>query len=121
MTDYEIITFSKPEEALAHLQENDADLVISDYFMPEMDGITFLSKVRDVRPETTRIILTGYPDVDMAVEAMKQGAFDYLQKPVRDQQLLDTITRAIEQDRDQTRAKLDYAEARLEAQEGQDR
>lgn len=81
-TDYEVVTFSEPARALEYLQENDADLVISDYFMPEMDGITFLGKVRDVRPETTRIILTGYSDKENAIKAINEvGLFQYVEKP----------------------------------------
>ncbi len=65
-TDYEVVTFTNPEHALEHLQQHEANLVISDYFMPQMDGITFLGKVRDLRPETTRILLTGYSDKENA-------------------------------------------------------
>jgi DNA-binding NtrC family response regulator len=81
-TDYEVVTFTDPQAALAHLQEHPADLVISDYFMPQMDGITFLGKVRDLQPETTRIILTGYSDKENAIKAINEvGLFQYIEKP----------------------------------------
>jgi len=81
-TDYDVVTFSNPEDALEHLKDNDAHLVISDYFMPQMDGITFLGKVRDLRPETTRVILTGYSDKENAIKAINEvGLFQYVEKP----------------------------------------
>ncbi|MDA0335205.1 MAG: response regulator [bacterium] len=81
-TDYDVVTFTNPEHALAHLEQHEANLVISDYFMPQMDGITFLGKVRDLRPETTRIILTGYSDKENAIKAINEvGLFQYIEKP----------------------------------------
>ena len=81
-TDYQVLTFTDPQAALTHLQEHDADMVISDYFMPGMDGITFLAKVRELRPETTRIILTGYSDKENAIKAINEvGLFQYIEKP----------------------------------------
>ena len=81
-TEYEVKTFTKPAEALAYLEENDVDLVISDYLMPEMDGITFLGLVRDAKPEVPRIILTGYSDKENAIKAINEvGLFQYIEKP----------------------------------------
>ena len=81
-TDYEVVTFTDPEQALEYLGDHEADLVISDYFMPQMDGITFLGKVRDLRPETTRILLTGYSDKENAIKAINEvGLFQYIEKP----------------------------------------
>ena len=50
-TDYDVVTFTDPHEALNHVQSNDVNLVMSDYLMPDMDGITFLAGVRDLKPE----------------------------------------------------------------------
>ena len=59
-TDYEVHTFTSAKEALEFIKKNEVDLVISDYLMPEMDGISFLAEVKKLKPEIPRIILTGY-------------------------------------------------------------
>ena len=110
-TEYEVVTFTDPQKALEYLADHDADLVISDYFMPQMDGITFLGKVRDLRPETTRIILAGYSDKENAIKAINEvGLFQYIEKPwdnehlrlvlrngLEKQQLLRTLQQKVEE------------------------
>jgi len=89
--------------AQAFLDAYDADelaCMILDARMPGLSGLALHARLSSDPTAIPVIILTGYPEVDVAVEAMKRGALDYLQKPVRDQQLLDTVTRAIEVDRD---------------------
>lgn len=96
-TDYEVVTFTDPEQALEYLGDHEADLVISDYFMPQMDGITFLGKVRDLRPETTRILLTGYSDKENAIKAINEvGLFQYVEKPWDNDNLQIVIRNGIE-------------------------
>ncbi len=56
-TEYDVSTFTSAKEAITFIEQNDVDLVISDYLMPEMDGISFLATVRDIKPEIPRIIL----------------------------------------------------------------
>ncbi len=81
-TDYEVRTFTNPEEALEHVAQNPVDMVISDYLMPQMDGITFLGKVKAVQPDVPRIILTGYSDKENAIKAINEvGLFQYVEKP----------------------------------------
>ncbi|MFQ5865812.1 MAG: response regulator [bacterium] len=81
-TDYEVVTFSSPEEALKYVEQNPTDLVISDYLMPEMDGIAFLAKVKEINPHATRIILTGYADKENAIKAINDvGLYQYIEKP----------------------------------------
>ncbi len=81
-TDYRIEVFTRAAEALKFIEKNDVDLVISDYLMPEMDGITFLTKVRELKPEVPRIILTGYADKENAIKAINEvGLFQYIEKP----------------------------------------
>ena len=55
-TEYEVVTFLSPIEALEYVRDNEVNLVISDYLMPDMDGISFLGKVREVKPEVPRVI-----------------------------------------------------------------
>jgi len=81
-TPYHTVAFTSAQMALQHIQDHDVDLVISDYLMPEMDGITFLSQVRELKPDVPRIILTGYADKENAIKAINQvGLFQYIEKP----------------------------------------
>ena len=81
-TDYAVTTFSRPKDALKFIRENDVDLVISDYLMPDMDGIRFLAEVKKLKPDVTRIILTGYADKENAIEAINDiGIYQYIEKP----------------------------------------
>jgi DNA-binding NtrC family response regulator len=81
-TDYEVVTFTSARAALAHVRGHDVDLVISDFLMPEMDGIVFLSEVRRLKPEIPRVILTGYADKENAIKAINDvGLFQYIEKP----------------------------------------
>jgi len=81
-TDYTVKTFLSAKEALIFVEQNEIDLVVSDYLMPEMDGMTFLAKVRNLRPEVPRIMLTGYADKENAIKAINEvGLFQYIEKP----------------------------------------
>lgn len=96
-TDYNIHTFSSAKEALDFVKKNNVDLVISDYLMPEMDGITFLSKVRDLKPQVPRIILTGYADKENAIKAINEvGLFQYIEKPWDNDDLLIILRNGLE-------------------------
>jgi DNA-binding NtrC family response regulator len=82
--DYNLLTYTSPQQALAELNDH-ADtigLVISDYSMPEMDGITFLAEVRERLPLVPRILLTGYADKESAIQAINNvGLYQYIEKP----------------------------------------
>ncbi len=99
-TSYEVITFTSPLEALEYVKENRIDLVISDYLMPEMDGITFLGKVKEIDPMATRIILTGYADKENAIKAINDvGLFQYVEKPWDNDDLRLLIRNGLEKQR----------------------
>jgi len=96
-TQYEVKTFTSAKEALEYIKKGRADLVVSDYLMPEMDGITFLSKVREVKPEIPRIILTGYADKENAIKAINHvGLFQYIEKPWSNDDLLIILRNGLE-------------------------
>jgi DNA-binding NtrC family response regulator len=96
-SEYEVHTFTSAKEALEFIKKNNVNLVVSDYLMPEMDGISFLAKVRDVKPEVTRIILTGYADKENAIKAINDvGLFQYIEKPWDNDDLLIIIRNGIE-------------------------
>ena len=82
-TDYGVITFTSPTKALEYLKEgNSVDLIVSDFLMPDMDGIEFLLQVKHSHPEVTRILLTGYADKENAIKAINDvGLYQYIEKP----------------------------------------
>ena len=99
-TDYEVKTFLSSEEALKYIKNEDTDLVISDYLMPEMDGITFLGEVRKLKPEIPRIILTGYADKENAIKAINEvGLFQYIEKPWNNDDILIVLRNGLEKQR----------------------
>ncbi len=81
-TDYEVVGFTTPAEALSYIESHRVDVVVSDYLMPDMDGISLLAKVKDIQPEATRILLTGYADKENAIKAINDvGLYQYIEKP----------------------------------------
>jgi DNA-binding NtrC family response regulator len=81
-TAYDVVTFTSAERALQHLEKHDVGVIISDFLMPEMDGITFLARAKELRPDAPRVILTGYADKENAIKAINQvGLYQYVEKP----------------------------------------
>lgn len=96
-TTYNVRTFVSAIEALAFVEANPINLVISDYLMPEMDGMTFLHKVRALQPEVPRIILTGYADKENAIKAINDvGLFQYIEKPWDNDDILIILRNGLE-------------------------
>lgn len=96
-TPYHTVTFTSPKMALQHIRDHDVDLVVSDYLMPDMDGITFLSHVRELKPDVPRIILTGYADKENAIKAINQvGLFQYIEKPWENEDLRVIVRNGLE-------------------------
>ncbi len=81
-TSYNVLTYTSPEEALAGLDDQPVHVVLADFYMPDMDGITFLREVRSRNPQATRILLTGYAEKENAIRAINEaGLYYYLEKP----------------------------------------
>jgi DNA-binding NtrC family response regulator len=81
-SDYEVFTFTSARQALEHLEAHDVGIIISDFLMPEMDGISFLTQARELRPDAPRVLLTGYADKENAIKAINQvGLYQYVEKP----------------------------------------
>ena len=93
---YEVFTADSGLAGLPIVHSTDLDLVVSDMKMPGMDGIEFLSKIKEFNRELPVILITAYAEVEKAVEAMRLGAFTYLAEPFSNQQLLASVTKAIE-------------------------
>ena len=88
-TNYIVKTFLSAKKALEFIKDNSVDLVVSDYLMPEMDGISFLAKVKAIKPHIPRIILTGYADKENAIKAINDvGLFQYVEKPWDNEDIL---------------------------------
>lgn len=99
-TGHRVLTFITAQQALDALAEESVDVVVSDYMMPGMDGITFLCRARELRPLATRILLTGYADKENAIRAINEaGLYQYLQKPWDNDHLKLVIRNGIERSR----------------------
>src|SRR5512138_3510643 len=85
--------------AIRRVQQQPFDVVLTDLRMPDVDGIEVLRAVREHAPDTQVIVMTGYGTIESAVEAMRQGALDYVSKPFKADELLLRIARAVEQRR----------------------
>ncbi len=84
------------EEALDILRHEFIQLVLTDLKMPKMDGVELLKVAKTIRPEVEVILITGYGTVDTAVTAMKEGAYDYIQKPFKPREILKLVRKASE-------------------------
>ncbi len=93
---YEIITEDNASNALRLIREADLDLVITDMKMPGKNGIQILEEAKNIDPELPVIIMTAYGTIEMAVEAMKKRAYDYITKPFRNEELKLTVKKGLE-------------------------
>ncbi|MBM4287062.1 MAG: sigma-54-dependent Fis family transcriptional regulator, partial [Deltaproteobacteria bacterium] len=93
---YEVFTAYSGEEALEITRRNDLDLVITDMKMPRLSGIELLEQLRQVYPDLPVVMMTAYGTVEKAVEAMKKGAFDYILKPFKNEEILLTVAKALD-------------------------
>jgi two-component system, NtrC family, C4-dicarboxylate transport response regulator DctD len=96
---YHVDTFHEAKKALAAISKNSYSAVIADIKMPKMDGIELFRHIQEIDAELPVILITGHGDVAMAVSAMKEGAYDFLQKPVDEDILITSIERAVEKRR----------------------
>lgn len=93
---YQCLMVSNGEEAIEAIQKKPIDIVITDLRLPEMTGIDLLNKIKKLKPTIEVIVMTGFGTVETAVEAMKLKAFDYITKPIHDDEIKLVIERIIE-------------------------
>jgi PAS domain S-box-containing protein len=94
---YNIFKTTQPKEALEIIGKEDIALIISDQRMPEMTGSELLAKVFEQKPETIRILLTGYADMNAAIDAINNGAIHkYVEKPWDDEELMEMVATLVE-------------------------
>ncbi len=96
---YLVDTAENGDQGLEKIQQIDYDLVLLDVMMPGISGIDLIEKIHEVDPETVIIIITGYATVEMAVRAIKQGAYDFLTKPFSVDDLLLVVQQGLERRR----------------------
>ena len=94
-TPYETITTNNPAEALDLVKRGGYDLVITDLKMPGLDGVEMLEAVKKYDADIPVIIITAYGTVETAEESLRKGAFDFITKPFRKEQILFTIEKAM--------------------------
>ncbi len=93
---YEVSTAGSAKEALQVLATRDVDVVVTDIRMPGMDGLELQHRIREVKPEVAVILITAYASVSTAVQALKEGAWDYLVKPFDPEDLSRVVAKACE-------------------------
>jgi len=92
---HEVICAAGGEEALSRFQANPCDLLVSDIKMPQMDGLELLRKVKEHNPNTAVVMITAYASPEDAIAAMKAGAYDYLTKPFKVEEIKAVIRNAL--------------------------
>src|SRR5438067_11601751 len=96
---YDVRAVSDGEEAMRELAARDYDALVTDVRMPRLDGLDLVRKAQEASPETTIIVMSAYGSHDLAIEAMKAGAYDYLGKPFRPDEVLLVLRKAEERER----------------------
>ncbi|WP_443692183.1 sigma-54-dependent transcriptional regulator [Pseudomonas protegens] len=99
LSGFEVQLFSRAEDCLAQLPKNFPGVILSDVRMPGISGLELLAQVQRLDPDLPIILLTGHGDVPMAVEAMRDGAYDFLEKPFSPDTLLSSLRRALDKRR----------------------
>lgn len=96
----EVSTAPSGPDALKALQDTSFDLIITDYKMPEMNGLEFLAEARRIAPRTARVMLTAFPDLDLALSALNDERIEkFLVKPIEPEELLKTVQEILDKRR----------------------
>lgn len=120
-TPYHVVTSTSPEKALQDARHTAIDLVVTDYLMPGMDGIAFLSRFKEIHPHAVRVLLTGYADKENAIKAINAvGLYQYIEKPWDNDALLMVVKNGLEKRQllralEQKIAELDQAHSNLKS------
>src|SRR5690606_37564437 len=99
MEGYAVRTAEDGAQALSELSHSTFDLIISDLKMPKMGGLDLLQHVGQLQPEALTVIMTGFGTVETAIDAMKQGAYDYILKPFKVEEIVHVVQRGLEKKR----------------------
>ena len=96
LADLVVTSFESAEQALPQIDKDLQGIIICDIRLPQMDGMTFLNTVRTIDKDLPVILITGHGDISMAVQAMRGGAYDFIEKPYSSERLVKTVQRALE-------------------------
>lgn len=99
LADLPVTTLAEPEDALSRIGRSFAGILVSDIRMPGMDGLELMRRALEIDAELPVILVTGHGDVDLAVSAMRDGAYDFLEKPYAPSRLVDAVGRALDKRR----------------------
>src|SRR5210317_421442 len=94
---HEVEVAENAKEALHSMQEHEFEVVLADIKMPGMDGLELQARIHEIDPTVAVIMITAFASVETAVQALKQGAFDYVTKPIDPDELSHLVRRALEQ------------------------
>src|ERR687888_1078829 len=94
MQDAQVDTCDSAREALGRIGDVDYDAIVADIKMPGMDGLALLAEIRTLRPDTPTLLITGHGEHDLAVQALRGGAYDFIQKPIDREYFVASLTRA---------------------------
>jgi formate/nitrite transporter len=92
---FSVVTTSSPEEGLRLIKDSKFDVVLCDWKMPGFDGMDVVEEIDSRSPDSAVVMISGFPSVDRATEAMKRGAMDYVPKPFTPQEISDAVNRAV--------------------------
>lgn len=112
MPDVQVDTSDSALEALERIQTQDYDAIVSDIKMPGMDGLALLSRIQELQPETPTLLITGHGEHELAIQALRGGAYDFIQKPIDRDYMIAALHRAIQTH--QMRRKLAEQQRELE-------
>ncbi len=97
---YKVLTVDSAKDALKIVESEKVDLILSDQRMPEMTGVELFNKVREISPQTVKMLITGYTDLNAAIDAINKAKIDYyIEKPWDDTELLNIIRNALNRPR----------------------
>ncbi|MDP8216087.1 MAG: response regulator [Candidatus Kaelpia imicola] len=97
LEDFNVETVNEGQKAVTAIKDGDFDLVITDIKMPGLSGLEVLKKAREIDPELPVIIMTGFASLETAIEAVRDGAYEYMTKPFDMDKFLNVVTRAVKQ------------------------
>lgn len=92
---YEVVTTDSAKEGLELVSQNKFDVILCDWKMPEFDGMDVVEELNNRTPESTVVMISGFPSIGRATEAMKRGAMEYIAKPFTPEEIVNTVNRAI--------------------------
>lgn len=102
---YEVVAVDDGKKVLDGIKNKDFDVLLTDLVMPELGGMELLTEVKRIRPETKVIIITAFATIDSAVEAIKKGASDYVEKPFKINEVQNTVRKVLEESKFEKESK----------------